>query len=219
LKRKLKLHGVKYTVALFDNVHANTYGFSTIEMKNFYNTFLDMLFRDPTIGIIIKSKKPIILNSMPIISQKIEKAQATGRCIKLSNEFGRFPLDAALASDISVGVGISSAIIEIATAGLPAVMYDMTTYYPHEFYKKGNNKIIGKIKDQKNNNLNSNLGEWADLKIELDPFSDGMSNYRIEEYIKNCLDAFDLGLNASNVINNANKKYSKAWGNENINEF
>ena len=103
----------------------------------------------------------------------------------------------------------------------------MTTYYPHEFYKKGNNKIIfddlellvGKIKDQKNNNLNSNLGEWADLKIELDPFSDGMSNYRIEEYIKNCLDAFDLGLNASNVINNANKKYSKAWGNENINEF
>jgi len=136
LKRKLKLHGVKYTVALFDNVHANTYGFSTIEMKNFYNTFLDMLFRDPTIGIIIKSKKPIILNSMPIISQKIEKAQATGRCIKLSNEFGRFPLDAALASDISVGVGISSAIIEIATAGLPAVMYDMMTYYPHEFYKR-----------------------------------------------------------------------------------
>ena len=193
-------------------------------MKNFYNTFLDMLFRDPTIGIIIKSKKPIVLNSMPIISQKIEKAQATGRCIKLSNKFGRFPLDAALASDISVGVGISSAITEIATAGQPAVMYDMTTYYPHEFYKKGKNKIIfddlellvGKIKDQKNNTLNSNLGQWADLKIELDPFSDGMSNYRVEEYIKNCLDAFDLGLNASDVINNANKKYSENWGSKNI---
>ena len=226
LKQNLIDNGVKYTICLLDNVYSRFYDTSKKEISLFYNTFLDLLFNDPSIGIIIKSKKSMVIDNLPEISKKVKDAEEKGRCIRIKNEWGRFPLEGALASNLSIGVSISSAIIEIASMGLPAVMYDMSRFYTHEFYLKGRNKIIfddlevlvEKIKKSKNN-INSSLGRWKDLNYELDPFNDGKSNYRIEEYINNCLDGFDLGLNANDVIARANKEYSQNWGSQNIHKL
>ena len=77
-------------------------------------------------------------------------------------------------------------------------------------------KIHGHKSDKK---ISPDFGNWKLLGIDLDSFSDGKTNLRIEQYISNCLDNFDNGLEINDVINIANKKYGKTWGNENINEF
>jgi hypothetical protein len=216
---------VDFVVALFDNVHGPHIHFSTEMMKKFYQALLNWLVEDKTLGIIIKSKKPHILSDLPEVLPLLEKAEKTGRCIRLGNEFGRLAIDAAVGSDMAVGIGISSAVIESVITGCRGLHCDLTSLRSHEYYQWGFEKIIfdnisrmiDVLKKYKaDRNSVPDLGDWTPFLDKLDPYRDGRAGERMGTYLRWCLEGFDAGLDREIVLKRANKKYAAIWGADNI---
>ena len=223
LRDSLRSKGVDFAVSLFDNVHGRNMGYSTSTMEKFYLAFLLWVLEDPTVGLLIKSKKQGVLKSIPKVLPVLESAEATGRCICLEDEFGRLPVDASFASDMSVGIGISSAVIESAIAGCRSVHCDLMFLRSHEFYQWGYERIIfddldrliEALKGYKSGNEDyADLGDWTLFLDKLDPFRDGSAGERMGVYMRWCLEAFDEGLDRNAVISRANGKYNARWGDD-----
>ena len=222
LRGTLIASGARYVIALFDNVHGPDIGHATTDMEKFYLVFLDWLLADASLGIVIKSKKPAVLNGLPQVLPVLAKAKATGRCVCLEEEFGRLPVDAALAADMSVGIGISSALVEAVIAGCRGVHCDLTGMRSHEFYDWGYGRLIfddlerltDAMKGHKSDPANSTLGDWAPFLDRLDPFRDGRAGERMGVYLRWCLEGFDEGLDRNTVISRANGKYKVQWGDD-----
>lgn len=225
IRSKLRLSGVSYSVALFDNVCGSIYSISSKLLEKFYLQFLNWILEDPTFGIVIKSKKEHILEELPEVLPVLEKAKATGRCICLGDVNGRLPVDASLATDMAIGIGISTAVIESAIAGCRGIHCDLSCLNSHEFYKWGNEKIIFNDLDKMVNKLKqfkedknscSDLGDWSPFYDKLDPFRDGRAGERMGQYIKWLLDSFDKNGKSEDAIKYATECYRKEWGEDKV---
>ena len=221
LRGKVANNGAEYVVAFFDNMHSPELHFSTKSMCALYEALLNKVLDDVSFGLLIKSKKPLVLDTLPSVQPLLEAAIKTGRCIKLDNEFGRIPSDASQGADIAIGVGISSAVVEAVLAGCRGLHYDMTKLRDHEFYEWGNDRLIfddlncmmqalDNAKEKKTGFLD--LGVWDEYLDELDPFRDGCAAERIGAYLKWCLDGFEKGLGRLDAMERANKRYADIWG-------
>ena len=199
--------------------------FSKKDMTKFYQSILQWILDDSTIGLVIKSKKPAVIDNLPMIHPLLNKALKTDRCIKIENELGRFPSEASSGADMAIGCGISSAVIEAVIGGCRGIHYDMTNLKNHEFYKWGYEKVVfddldrmmASLKKYKENpHSNSELGDWTPYLNELDPFRDGRGGERMGTYMRWLLEAFDKGKNRDEAMQYANKLYTNKWGNDTI---
>lgn len=224
-RKELRSNGVSFIISLFDNVYGPVYSISQDVMEKFYLVFLEWLLNDKSVGLIIKTKKPHVINGLSKIQNLFKESETTGRCIYLGNDWGRLPVDAAMLSDVAVGIGISSAIIESAIAGCKGIHCDLTCLYSHEFYKWGFERIIfddldrmiDALKKHKGGETsNINLGDWTPFLDKLDPFRDGRAGERMGTYIRWMLEAFDNGKNHNDSIEYANNLYRKEWGNDKV---
>lgn len=229
LRRKLNDMGVNFIIALFDNSFGAHSHFSKKIIESFYKNFLNWMFQDKDVGLILKPKKHwFVKKNLPEIEDIIKDAQSTGRCIVLSNSQGLFPSNVSRVSDIAVGIGISTALLEAVLTGTRGILCDLTHHRSYHFYKMGYNKIIfdnielliESLKQYKTGiNDKSDLGDfslWTDL---LDPFRDGKAHTRIANYLKFLLKGFEQGGNRSSVIKNANNQYKDTWGDNKVVEI
>lgn len=221
----LKSKGTNFLITLFDNVYGADCIFSQGGMEEFYKSFLQWILDDSSIGLVIKSKKPYVIDNLFSIRLLLNKAINTGRCIRITDEWGRFPCHASSGVDIAVGVGISSALIESVIAGCKGIHYDMTNLKSHEFYRWGYNRIIFNdlsvmLKSLKRYKANPEsepqLGDWSPYLNELDPFRDGIGGERMGTYMHWLLEAYDKGKNRDEAIQYANGLYAKQWGEDTI---
>ena len=141
-RESLLANGVKLVVAIFDNSFWWGGIFSRDMMLKFYNAFLVWVLEDPDIAIITKSKKPTILYDLPELASLMEQAISKGRWVNIPDVVGRVPSDASCSADISVGIGISSAVTEAVAAGCRGVHCDLKGIYDHPFYEWGYEKVI-----------------------------------------------------------------------------
>ncbi|HHT9105590.1 MAG TPA: nucleotidyltransferase domain-containing protein [Candidatus Wujingus californicus] len=221
--QKLRSEGVDFIIALFDNMYGSDVHFSKKGMAEFYQSILQWIHDDPTIGLVIKSKKPSVINGLSTIHPLLRKVLESGRCIKMENELGRFPSEASFRADMAIGCGISSAVTEAVIGGCRGIHYDMTNLKNHEFYKWGYEKIVfddldrmmASLKKYKENpHSNSELGDWTPYLNELDPFRDGKGGERIGTYMRWLLESIDNGKGRDAAIQYANKLYSEQWGSD-----
>lgn len=222
---KIRTKGGRFILAIFDNMFGPDMHFSKSKMAKFYKVFLQWVIEDSTFGLIIKSKKPLVIKNLPEIHYLLNKAIKTGRCIRLENEFGRFPSEAASGAEMAVGCGISSALIESIIGGCKGIHYDMTHLKSHEFYKWGHKKIIfddldrmvEALKRYKENPENEpGLGDWSPYIDEIDPFRDGRGGERMGTYMRWLLESFDKGKSRDEAIQYANTLYANQWGEDKV---
>jgi hypothetical protein len=229
LRRKLRNLDVQFIIGLFDNISGAHSHFSKDMLKTFYKSFLNWVLQDKSIGMILKPKKyRFIKKKLPEIANIIKQAESTGRCIVLPESQGSFPSRVSSVSDIAVGIGISSALIESVLAGTRGVLCDLTHHRSHFFYEAGHNKIIfdsielliESLKQyQQKIKCKDNIGDfslWNDL---LDPFRDGKANSRIANYIESLLNGFERGGKRGAIISNSNKLYRKVWDDNKVIEI
>lgn len=225
LFQKLKAKGVNFTIALFDTVYGLHSPVSKNELREFYQTFFQWVKQDPMVGLIIKSKKSFIIDTIFFEDHLYKEVLETGRCVRIEDELGRLPLEASLHADMAVGIGISSAVIEAVIGGCKGILYDCTCFKSHEFYRWGYEQIIfdnlqrlsvalKRYKEEPNNE--PKLGDWSEHLDELDPFRDGRGGERMGTYIRWVLESFDAGKNRDEAIRNANEQYAKKWGEDKI---
>lgn len=233
IQKKLKKNGAKFIVLLIDNMHSTNESLGqnvyTPKMVEFYRYFLDWVHDDPEFGLIIKSKKSIIQETLPGIQRQIEQAESTGRCYNVPDPLGTKPADYAgiVNMAVSTNVFISGSLIECILQGCKGVHYDYANLKTIEtdLYAWGENKVlftelsdmVKAIKAYKNEPANNpELGDWSGHLDELDPFRDGGGGERIGTYMRWLLEGFDKGRSRDEAIEEANKLYADMWGSDKI---
>ena len=143
---------------------------------------------------------------------------ATGRCLVLAQEIG--PNTPCLASDLCVGLGHNTAAVISAIEGRRAIICDLALTPNHPWASWGMGRVLfhdleslgAQIDAHKRDPQNSLLGDFTPAIDSLDPFRDGRTGERIGTYIGWLLEAFDSGLDRDSAIQQANERYSAAWG-------
>jgi len=221
IRKSLRDKGVKFAIALYDNMYGDDFHFSRNMMASFYAKFLEWLIEDSEIGLIIKSKKPQILPGMAEISGLLNAAKSTGRCIVMGDVYGRLPSEAAFAADMAVGIGISSALSEAVISGCRGVYCDLTKSYSHPYYEHGYKKIvfddINELMEimrrfKQDPESEPHFGDFSGMLNQLDPFRDGQAGKRAGAYMRWFLEAVDSGRRREDALQSANERYSAAWG-------
>jgi len=221
LRKRLGDRGARFLVAFYDNMFNDNIQYSRTMMKMFYSQFLQWVLEDSEVGLIIKSKKPIVLEGLPEIHDLLAQAEGTGRYVQLENPLGRLPSDASHAADMAVGIGISSAVTEAVIAGCKGIHCDLTHLHSHPFYQWGYEKIIfddlermmsalRRYKDDPSSE--PELGDWSAFIDQLDPFRDGRAGERVGTYLRWFLEGLDAGYDRDTALRYANKKYGEMWG-------
>ena len=228
LKRK-----PKFTILLIDNYHSYNktipgQAVYTPFMKSFYEFFLNWVLEDDDFGLIIKTKKPYLQNSLNI-NDLLRRTEKTGRCYNSKNPLidRGYHYANLVTLSVSINIFFSSALIENVILGNRGVHFDyMNSKIRNEsIYSWGENKVIfndfdkfkSLIKKYKNNTSNSKeIGDWSKFIDEIEPFRDNLSPLRIANYIDDLKEGYDKNLNKYKNIEIANKNYVSKWGNDKI---
>lgn len=205
LRYKLTSNGIKYIIGFFDQ------GYSADSMFQMgyhisdagYQFLLNKILTHDDIGIIIKPKKPKILNLKlsNISNDFLEKAIRSKRCILLNDyavhhvkNFEDIPAQVAMASDITIHDTLlaGTAALESALVGCKSLMFD---YFgaKNSLFNHSNLDIVytdwdllwSKIIEDKNKKSNNNFGDWSKIIKKFDPYMDGKANQRIIDILSN----------------------------------
>ena len=193
-------------------------------MTKFINSFLEWILKDQELGIIIKSKKPGLLQMLPDLEKNLNLAKKTGRC-KIFSELGLESKKFSNIVDFSIGISadIPSSVIQIAINGQKSIIYDFSNFktLEKELYRWGENKVIfdnletliTKLKNFKTYN-EKNFGDWTNNIKYYDSFCDGKGGERIGDYVVDLKFYFDKGHSLNETILYASANYEKKWGKE-----
>jgi len=219
-RKRLSESGARFIISFFDQNVVHDRPMWNKGVIDIYTALLGLVLENGNVGLIIKPKKVPPERKLPQLQGLLEKAGSTNRCLVLSPE--SFPSEAAQASDIAIGLGISSTpAIEAALAGKPAITYDIENSWEHPFYKDGNNRIIfcdlNRIIEILKESIaegavDHGIGDYSFILSRIDSFRDGMASKRIGSCIRSLLEGFDNGLNREEAIRDAISKYRSAWG-------
>ena len=205
LRYKLTSNGIKYVIGFFDQGY---YADSMFQMgyhisDRGYQFLLNKILTHEDIGIIIKPKKPKIINLKlsNISNDLLEKAINSKKCILLNDyavhhvkNFEDIPAQVAMASDITIHDTLlaGTAALESALVGCKSLMFD---YFgaKQSLFNQNNLDIVyadwnllwAKIIDDKNKQSNSGFGNWNKIIKKFDPYMDGRANQRIIDILSN----------------------------------
>ena len=236
IKHSFQKSGVKFVLMLIDTVHHSNKDYNSqttdsLEMNKFYKFFFDWFNEDKEIGIIIKSKFPQVLKTLPEIQKIVNNAVKTGRCY-LDDVFGSNSRHYAPIVDFSISAAsdFPTALIENIISGTRGIFYDYADFRHLEknIYEWGKNKvfflnlneIINDLKIYKKDpKIKKELGDWSREIEDYDPYRDGKGGERIGSYINWLQCGFKEGLDQKKTLNYANEKYIHKYGRDKIEFF
>lgn len=232
LKKDFIGEEAKFVLSVFDE-NLNIANFAFIEslvlnMFSVYRALFEYAVNNPTVAIIVKTKKKWnenFLKSSECTAGLIQRLEKEGRVKFLETE--KFPAEAGKASDLSIGMtSNSAAALECWLAGVPSIFYDSAMIGPlNPDYVPGKNKVIfDDIKTmitsidhyRTTKDLSNGFADWSPFISEKDPFRDGKANQRIGFYIKTLLSGMDSGFKKETAITNTNKIYADKFGKDKV---
>lgn len=233
--------GASFVVGLFDNSPHPDAMYKSGTLSTFYRYFLTWLLENEENGLIIKPKRNFIprnsgelrkayrglverswVEDLSSLGDLFEAAEATGRCLVLDEGNGAHT--AAFGADLCVGLGHSTTIVMSALAGRRAVHCDLGKTPSNPLTRWGLGKVVfhdldslfQSIKAHKLDPANSTLGDFSSVLDDFDPFRDGRAKDRMDQYLRDLLEAFAQGLDRSSAIEQANQLYAGAWGSDKV---
>ena len=188
------------------------------------------MLEDETIGLIVKPVYPKTLyKRIASVSDLIEKAKETGRCVFIdrgSYVTEQYPTEAAQAADLCVGLLLSGTVaIESYLSGTPTVFLDLEKLYSNPIYQWGKGKVVfdslddlfSAIRRYRENPISvPGFGDLSDWVKDRDTFKDGNASLRMGQYISWLFEKFKEGRTRENAIEYANQKYAELWRKENV---
>lgn len=202
MREYFRAAGVSIVLAVYDNhPHLNGH-FNQSQLEEFYRYMIDLAKRNGNIGLIIKSKKPHILQQLPEIAAQLDALKQSGKCIVLGGRMTSVSVS-ALAADIAVGFPVSTAACEAGLTGCRIIMWDPGNTKGHVFTDM-TQKIIytdfGRFQAALEELILARDGreDFAGgengVISKIDRFRDGLSYRRAADFIRTFLDARERGL-------------------------
>ncbi len=114
---------ISVTCVVFDNHPHHDNHITRESLEEFYNAIIAVAESFPNLGLLIKSKKPMILNALPDIKSRLDKLVEHGQCI-IQLDINESAAANAIQADIAVGFPGSTAASEAALLGCITLMFD-----------------------------------------------------------------------------------------------
>ena len=183
--------------------------------KQYYTTFLSYAINHPEWGVLIKPKKYRIWEDIDEnIKILVDELYSQRRLV--ITETKQSPMVAAYASDICIGLLISSAATIAACRGGLSVCWDISGTPGHPLYNSKKSVIIYQnlsdiinILDNFSSTFRSKLIEDRHFSIlnKIDPFRDGRGPNRIGKFIQDYMDYINYNLNHNEALVKACDNY------------
>jgi hypothetical protein len=206
-------------IAIFDEMPTDWFVGDSI--GHLYQAMIDLVDKDRRFGLLIKSKKPQVLDRLKSIYKELQRLKTRGKCLVV--DWQVTPATAAANSDLVVCIP-STAAFESMLIGTRTIAFNPMRSIARIFYS--NNGLGRRVfQDSKNlvealqryaNGADNSIGDCSDLVSFIDPFNDKRGAERIGNYLNWCLEGFDAGLDRCQIITAANERYMQEWGKDKI---
>ncbi len=209
----------KIIITVFDEVPNEAFFGNSVE--EMYRCLVNLVKEDYRFSLLIKTKKPQVLEGMPEIHREIRELSRQGRCLPVD---WKVNVSTAVACGHLVVCVPSTAAFESVMMKAPTIIYNPMRSGSRLFYSNGgmNRRIfedrqlmtaaIKKFAD----GSDPAIGDCRDILPALDPFDDGKGANRMGEYLDRCLEGFDAGLPWPSILEKTNEEYALRWGNDKI---
>lgn len=206
-------------ITVFDEVPNEAFfGNSVAEM---YRCLVDLVKEDHRFSLLIKTKKPQVLEGMPGIHREILELSNQGRCLAVD---WKVNVSTAVANGDLVICVPSTAAFESVMMKAPTIVYNPMRSGSRLFYS--NNGLNRRIFEDKQlmmeaikkfaDGSDPTIGNCSDILPALDPFDDGSGAKRMGDYLDGCLKDFDTGYGWQKILEKANERYSQQYGRDKI---
>ncbi|UCH92867.1 MAG: hypothetical protein JSV88_21580 [Candidatus Aminicenantes bacterium] len=208
-------------IAVFDEL-SNDWFFGD-SIAQLYQAMIDLLKMDQRFSLLIKTKKPKVLEKIEGegINRDIEQLVKTDRFVFASWKIT--PAAAAFCADFVVCIP-STAAFESVMTGTPTVVYNPMRVGSSIFYR--NNGLNQRIFEDSEtmiaairkyaDGIDDSIGDCSDILPFIDPFNDGKGAERMGQFVQWCLEGFAAGMKREPVIQKANEWYTEKWGKDKV---
>jgi len=214
----------KIVVAVFDELPNDWYFGESI--RHFYEAVAQLVVEDlnQRFVLVIKTKKPEILERLETVAAQVQDLTASDRCLFPDWKFT--PSAVAAQSDLVLCVS-STAMFESVLTGARTIVFNPGKAGSSLFYSNNglgrrvfeeSEAMIDGIRRFADGNDDA-VGDCSDLIAQIDPFNDDNGALRVGEYILDCLEGFRQGLPRNEIILQANESYGAQWGEDKITCF
>ena len=206
-------------IAVFDEMPSDWFFGDSI--RQLYRGLIELVEQDSRFGLLIKSKKPQVLERLPEEAKAIQGLVEKGKCLVLD---WKVPVAAAAVnSDLVISVP-STAIFEGILTGKRTLLFNPMRAGCKLFYGNNglNRRVFENSRDMQASLRNYadgrdlSIGDCGDIASFTDPFGDGKGAARIGAYLGTCLAGFDAGLGRNQTIAAANAQFIQEWGKDKI---
>ena len=208
----------KFVLSYMDNIFGNDLLFCKDSFISLYEMLLDILEKNEPVVLICKPKREILFNEVAYKIPKMKKYIDQKRIVVLAGEtknIKEVPVMVGMASDLVVGLGISTAAAECYFVGTLAFHADLTGFINNEFGNKGLGKIVFRdieslkaaIQEVIDRGAREKYLEYKELYHSLDPFQDGLSYKRVGFILKNLQELLDEGLSRKEAVQVVQERY------------
>jgi len=210
----------KFILSYMNNIMGNDVPYSLNMQLSMYGMLLNVLEENDNVILFLKPKKNYMLDKVIRENFSINDLVESGRIVLFLGEGGTAREVAAMvgmASDLVVGLGVSTAAAECQFAGTLAFHADLTRFRNNEFANQGLDKMVYRDIDSLriaiqrciNNGTSEKLLEYKKLYQSLDPFQDGLAYRRIGYIIKELQETLDQGFFREETVKIVNKRYDE----------
>jgi|TARA_B100002003_G_scaffold235323_1_gene250184 hypothetical protein len=211
----------KFIISYHDNVPYDDVIYSMNMQIQLYEMLLSLLDKNNHVVLFLKPKRKYLFEAIVEKIPRIRVLIEMGRIVDFFGETRRtkeIPAMVGMASDLAVGLGISTAAIECYFAGTLAFHADLTKLTNNKFANQGLGKIVFRdveslkkaIQDIVDNGVGDKYFKYKGLYDKLDPFQDGQAYKRVGFVLRNLQELLGQGHNreeATKIVKGRYKDY------------
>ncbi|MCX8214244.1 MAG: hypothetical protein OTJ97_07030, partial [SAR202 cluster bacterium] len=218
VRLNLQGDGGDYVICLFDSGFNRSIYQTPKMMAEFYESVVTWALHQSGVHLLVKPKASVC-EELAGASTLLQQAVAAGKCTVGDSRQSSY--EAAMSADLAIGVGINTAILDAAVAGVPAVHFDlpgMAKGYDGldvgagQFVFNDSGKLFAAIEADVESGGKTAIGNHGEWLESVDPFRDGGAAQRIGTYLGWFLKSIESGRDREEAISDANRRYSREVG-------
>jgi len=213
-----------FIITLMDNVFYQDSAYSVETVREMYKLFFNIIDSYPRVILFVKTKRVEVFDktrkAIPGMDNYIRDGRIVPFIVDSDTNQPYKPACIALASDLVIGLGISSAAAESQFAGTLSFHFDLSSTSDNEFARKALGIAVFRTSDTMREVIEKQINGETAMSYEtvsgyysgLDPFRDGRAAERVGAYLRWLQDGFKAGLSRETAIAHATENYGKQWG-------
>jgi len=204
--------------------HDNSYGYDTpysYKMQlDMYRLLILILKENPNVILFFKPKREYLYERITLQLPELNELEKSGRVRVFFGDTKRtkaVPALVGMASDLAIGIGISSAAAECYFAGTLAYHADLSGRVRNEFGNRGLGKVVfrdieslrSEIEDCIENGTQEKYEACRDIYRMLDPFMDGKAYQRVGFILRTLQRQLENGLSREKAVEATKYRYDE----------